>query len=229
MQSFKQVGSLFLYLLGAIGYIASAAMIVGISVLIKFVALMLADKILYTIFIIGDLLRGIEVIELLNILVFAFIGMGFGLATRLLKPEYCRQVSAILLILIVPFVFMSTPIIRYNSWLDKVEESENLSPDEATKITNLFLKKQIGVPGFFGYYLYTGQFPVIPTTQSQMKDLDSFEKKVNSRFVQLTGAAPTIVSWSMLICFWLIRLFYFCIAVIATIAHFRQGVVIARR
>ncbi|WP_341738875.1 hypothetical protein [Microcoleus sp. CAWBG640] len=229
MQSFKQVGSLFLYLLGAIGYIASAAMIVGISVLIKFVALMLADKILYTIFIIGDLLRGIEVIELLNILVFAFIGMGFGLATRLLKPEYCRQVSAILLILIVPFVFMSTPIIRYNSWLDKVEESENLSPDEATKITNLFLKKQIGVPGFFGYYLYTGQFPVIPTTQSQMKDLDSFEKKVNSRFVQLTGAAPTIVSWSMLICFWLIRIFYFCIAVIATIAHFRQGVVIARR
>ncbi len=229
MQSFKQVGSLFLYLLGAIGYIASAAMIVGISVLIKFVALMLADKILYTIFIIGDLLRGIEVIELLNILVFAFIGMGFGLATRLLKPEYCRQVSAILLILIVPFVFMSTPIIRYNSWLDKVEESENLSPDETTKITNLFLKKQIGVPGFFGYYLYTGQFPVIPTTQSQMKDLDSFEKKVNSRFVQLTGAAPTIVSWSMLICFWLIRLFYFSIAVIATIAHFRQGVVIARR
>ncbi|MEK0180368.1 MAG: hypothetical protein EAZ78_13235 [Oscillatoriales cyanobacterium] len=229
MQSFKQVGSLFLYLLGAIGYVASAAMIVGISVLIKFVALMLADKILYTIFIIGDLLRGIEVIELLNILVFAFIGMGFGLATRLLKPEYCRQVSAILLILIVPFVFMSTPIIRYNSWLDKVEESENLSPDEATKITNLFLKKQIGVPGFFGYYLYTGQFPVIPTTQSQMKDLDSFEKKVNSRFVQLTGAAPTIVSWSMLICFWLIRLFYFAIAVIATIAHFRQGVVIARR
>ncbi|XZO02065.1 MAG: hypothetical protein ACM65L_27005 [Microcoleus sp.] len=212
MQSFKQVGSLFLYLLGAIGYIASAGMIVGISVLIKFVALMLADKILYTIFIIGDLLRGIEVIELLNILVFAFIGMGFGLATRLLKPEYCRQVSAILLILIVPFVFMSTPIIRYNSWLDKVEESEKLSPDEATKITNLFLKKQIGVPGFFGYYLYTGQFPVIPTTQSQMKDLDSFEKKVNSRFVQLTGAAPTIVSWSMLICFWLIRIFYFCIS-----------------
>ncbi len=229
MQSFKQVGSLFLYLLGAIGYVASAAMIVGISVLIKFVALMLADKILYTIFIIGDLLRGIEVIELLNILVFAFIGMGFGLATRLLKPEYCRQVSAILLILIVPFIFMSTPIIRYNSWLDKVEESDNLSPDETTKITNLFLKKQIGVPGFLGYYLYTGQFPVIPTTQSQMKDLDSFEKKVNSRFVQLTGAAPTIVSWSMLICFWLIRLFYFSIAVIATIAHFRQGVVIARR
>lgn len=229
MQSFKQVGSLFLYLLGAIGYVASAAMIVGISVLIKFVALMLADKILYTIFIIGDLLRGIEVIELLNILVFAFIGMGFGLATRLLKPEYGRQVSAILLILIVPLVFMSTPIIRYNYWLDKVEESDNLSPDETTKITNLFLKKQIGLPGFFGYYLYTGQFPVIPTNQSQMKDLDSFEKKVNSRFVQLTGVAPTIVSWSMLICFWLIRLFYFSIAVIATIAHFRQGVVIARR
>lgn len=228
-QSFKQVRSLLLYLLGGIGYVASAAMIVGISVLIKFVALMLADKILYTILILGDLLRGIEIIELLNILVFAFIGMGFGLATRLLKPQYGRQVSAFLLIAIVPLVFMSTPIIRYNHWLEKVEELDKLSPAETTTLTNSFLKKQVGMQGFIGYYFYTGQFPVIPTNQSEMKDLDRFEKKVNSRFVQLTGLAPTIVSWSMLICFWLIRIFYFSIAVIATIVHFRQGVAIARR
>jgi hypothetical protein len=228
-QSFKQVRSLLLYLLGGIGYVASAAMIVGISVMIKFVALMLADKILYTILILGDLLRGIEIIELLNILVFAFIGMGFGLATRLLKPQYGRQVSAILLIAIVPLVFMSTPIIRYNHWLEKVEELDKLSPAETTTLTNSFLKKQVGMQGFIGYYFYTGQFPVIPANQSEMKDLDRFEKKVNSRFVQLTGLAPTIVTWSMLICFWLIRIFYFSIAVIATIAHFRQGIAIARR
>lgn len=228
-QSFKQVRSLLLYLLGGIGYVASAGMIVGISVLIKFVALMLADKILYTILILGDLLRGIEIIELLNILIFAFIGMGFGLATRLLKPQYGRQVSAILLIAIVPLVFMSTPIIRYNHWLEKVEELDKLSPAETTTLTNSFLKKQVGMQGFLGYYFYTGQFPVIPANQSEMKDLDRFEKKVNSRFVQLTGLAPTIVSWSMLICFWLIRIFYFSIAVIATIVHFRQGIAIARR
>ncbi|MDQ2098405.1 MAG: hypothetical protein QQW96_12250 [Tychonema bourrellyi B0820] len=229
MHSAKQIGSILLYFLGAIGYLAIAVVIVGTSVLIKFVALMLADKILYTILILGDLLRGIEIIELLNLLVFAFIGMGFGLATRLLKPEYGRKVSAILLTAIVPLVFMSTPIIRYNSWLDKVEESDNLSRAETTTLTNSFLKKQVGIQGFLGYYFYTGQFPVIPTKQSEMKDLDSFEKKINSKFVQLTGAAPTIVSWSMLICFWVIRIFYFSIAVIATIAHFRQGVVIARR
>lgn len=229
MQSAKQIGSILLYLLGAIGFLAISIMIVGISVLIKFVALMLAEKILYTIFILGDLLRGIEIIELLNLLVFAFIGMGFGLATRLLRPEYGRKVSAILLIGIVPLVFMSTPIFRYNLWLEKVEESDNLSPTETTKLTNSFLKKQVGIPGFLGYYFYTGQFPVIPTKQSQMKDLDSFEKEVNSIFVRLTGAAPTIVTWAMLICFWLIRIFYFSIAVIATIAYFRQGVVIARR
>ncbi|HBL00020.1 MAG TPA: hypothetical protein DD001_23210 [Microcoleaceae bacterium UBA10368] len=228
-QSFKQVRSLLLYLLGGLGYVASAAMIVGISVMIKFVALMLADKILYTILILGDLLRGIEIIELLNILIFAFIGMGFGLATRLLKPQYGRQVSAFLLIAIVPLVFMSTPIIRYNHWLEKVEELDKLSPTETTTLTNSFLKKQVGMQGFIGYYFYTGQFPVIPANQSEMKDLDRFEKKVNSRFVQLTGLAPTIVSWSMLICFWLIRIFYFSIAVIATIVHFRQGIAIARR
>jgi hypothetical protein len=229
MQSLKQVGSLLLYVLGGIGYLASAATIVGVSILIKFAALLLADKLLYTILIIGDLLRGIEIIELLNILVFAFIGMGFGVATKLLPPKYCRQISAFLLIPIVPLVFMSTPAIRYNSWLDKVAESDKLSPTETATLTNSFLNRKVGVEGFLGYYVYTGQFPVIPTKQSEMKDLDSFEKKVNSRFVQLTGIAPTIVSWSMRVCFWLIRIFYFCIAVIATIVHFREGVRIAGR
>ncbi|WP_293126503.1 hypothetical protein [Microcoleus sp. bin38.metabat.b11b12b14.051] len=229
MQSFKQVGSILLYVLGGIGYLAIAATIVGVSILIKFAALLLADKLLYTILIIGDLLKGIEIIELLNILVFAFIGMGFGIATKLLPPKYCRQISAALLIVIVPVVFMSTPAIRYNYWLQKVGESDNLSPQETTTLTNSFLNRKVGLPGFLGYYVYTGQFPVIPTKQSEMKDLDSFEKKVNSKFVQLTGVAPTIVTWAMRVCFWLIRLFYFCIAVIATIVHFREGVRIAGR
>ena len=228
-QSFKQAGSILLYFLGSIGYLASAAIIVGISVTIKLAALLLADRLLYTILIIGDLLRGIEIIELLNILVFAFIGMGFGVAAVLLPPKYGRKISAALLIVVVPFVFMSTPMLRYNLWVEKVGEKDNLVPADTQKLTNSFLSKKVGFQGFLGYYLYTAQFPVIPTKQSEMKDLDSFEKKVNSRFVQLTGVAPTIVSLAMLVCFWLIRIFYFCIAVIATIAHFRDGIRIAGR
>ncbi|NJS09088.1 MAG: hypothetical protein HC789_01265 [Microcoleus sp. CSU_2_2] len=227
MQSLKQVGSILLSVLGGVGYLASAALIVGISVTIKIAALLLADRILYTILIIGDLLRGIEIIELLNILVFAFIGMGFGVAAILLPLQYGRKISAALLIVVVPLVFMSTPIFRYNLWLEKVGENDNLIPSETANLTNSFLNKKVGFQGFLGYYLYTAQFPVIPTKQSEMKDLDSFEKKVNSRFVQLTGVAPTIVSWAMLVCFWLIRFFYFSIAVIATIAHFRDGIRIA--
>lgn len=229
MQPFKQAGSILLSFLGGIGYLASAAIIVGVSVTIKFAALLLADKILYTILIIGDLLRGIEIIELLNILVFAFIGMGFGVAAVLLPPKYGRKISAAVLIVIVPLVFMSTPVIRYNLWLQSVGEENDLLPVETAQLTNSFLKKQVGNSGFLGYYLYTAQFPVIPTKEAGMKDLDSFEKKVNSRFVQLTGAAPTIVTWAMLVCFWLTRIFYFSIAVIATIAHFREGIAIARR
>jgi hypothetical protein len=228
-QSLKQVGSILLYFLGGIGYLASAAAIVGISVTIKFAALLLADRVLYTIFIIGDLLRGIEIIELLNILVFAFIGMGFGLGTKLLPPKFGRQISAALLIPIVPLVFMSTPLLRYSLWLDKVAEKDNLSPAETQTLTNSFLNQRVRSGGFLGYYIYTAQFPVIPTKQSEMKDLDSFEKKVNSRFVQLTGIYPTVVTWAMRICFWLLRIFYFSIAVIATIAHFRDGLRIVGR
>ncbi|HEY9296623.1 MAG TPA: hypothetical protein VIQ31_09650, partial [Phormidium sp.] len=209
MQSLKQAGSILLYVLGDIGYVSIVATIVSVSIVIKWAALLLADKLLYTILIIGDLLRGIEIIELLNILVFAFIGMGVGVATNLLHPKYGRKISAALLIVIVPLVFMITPAIRYNSWLEDVGASDKLLPGETATLTNSFLKRKVGVPGFLGYYVYTGQFPVIPRKQSEMKDLDSFEKKVNSRFVQLTGIAPTIVSWSMRVCFWLIRIFYF--------------------
>ncbi|MGL5061274.1 MAG: hypothetical protein ACRC62_14975 [Microcoleus sp.] len=228
-QSLKQARFILLYFFGSIGYLVSAVAIVGISVMIKFVAVQLADRALYTIFIIGDLLRGIEIIELLNILVFAFIGMGFGVGTKLLPPKFGRQISAALLIPIVPLVFMSTPLVRYSLWLDKVAEKDNLSPAETQIITNSFLSQKVRANGFLGYYIYTAQFPVIPTKQEEMKDLDSFEKKVNSRFVQLTGIYPTVVTWAMRICFWLLRIFYFSIAVIATISHFRDGLRIAGR
>lgn len=229
MQLFKQLGLFILYIFGAIAYISCAIFIISIAIGIKFVAMLLADRLLYTILIIGDLLKGIEIVELLNILVFAIVAMGFGVITALLHPQIGRQVSAILLIISIPIIFITTPVVRYNLWLQNVGVEENLVPAEVETLTNSFLEKRVQTQGFLGFYLYTAQFPVLPNRQVEMTDLENFEKKVNSKFVQLTGIPPTVVTWLMATCFWCLRIFYFSIAVIATIAHFREGVRLARR
>ncbi|OCR01968.1 hypothetical protein BCD67_05665 [Oscillatoriales cyanobacterium USR001] len=229
MQLLKLICLILLYIVGAFAYIICTVALVSIAVFIKVAALLLADKLLYSIFIIGDLFKGIEIVELLNILIFAILGMGFGVATWLLYPKLGRQTSAILLIISVPLIFISTPVVRYNLWLQTVGLEEVISPNQAEKLTNSFLDKRVGNQGFIGFYLYTAQFPILPTKKVQMDDLENFEKKVNSKFVQLIGIPPTFVTWLMAISFWCLRIFYFFIAAIATIAHFREGLRIVKR
>ncbi|MGE5659605.1 MAG: hypothetical protein ACM37W_23670 [Actinomycetota bacterium] len=229
MQILNLLGRALLYLIRALGYSLGTIVIVALAIAIKYLAIPLADKFLYTIIILGLLLKGIEIIELLNILVFSIVGMGFGVATVLLPTQIGRQVSAALLITIVPFIFFITPIVRYNNWIETIGVNESIPPMQAEALTNSFLKRKVGIPGFMGFYLYTAQFPVLPTKQTEMNDRERLEKSVNSKFVQLTGIPPTVVSWTMAICFWCIRIFYFAIAAIATIAHFREGLRIVKR
>lgn len=223
---------LFRYLLQTFGfffYIILAGLIVIIAILFKVSAIILADKYLYNILFLGDLLRGIEIIELLNILVFAMLGMVFGIAAALLPRKIGRKVSAILLIILVPIVFMTTPISRYYFWLEKVGADSGLDLEQTEVISNSFFLKKVGVPGFLGFYLYTGKFPVLPSRKSEILEMERLEKSVNSRFVRLTGIAPTVINWLMILCFWLIRVFYFTIAIFATINHFHQGLRFAKR
>ena len=222
----------FRYLLQTVGfffYFFLGALIVALAILFKVSAIILADKYLYNILFVGDLLRGIEIIELLNILVFAMLGMVFGIAAALLPRKIGRKVSAILLIVLVPIVFITTPISRYYLWLEKVGADSGLGLEQTEVIGNSFLLKKVGVPGFLGFYLYTGKFPVLPAKKSEMMEMERLEKSVNSRFVRLTGIPPTVINWLMILCFWLIRIFYFLIAVFATINHFHQGLRFAKR
>lgn len=229
MQFLSLLGRTLVYILRALAFSVCTLVIVSLALGIKFLAIPLADKFLYTIIILGLLLKGIEIIELLNILVFSIIGMGFGIATGLLPSQVGRQVSAALLILIVPAVFFVTPLVRYNNWLENVGSNEVLLPTQAEALTNTFLIKKVGLKGFLGFYLYTAQFPVLPLKQTEMNDRDKLERSVNSKFVQLTGVPPTLISWIMIICFWCIRIFYFSIAAIATIVHYREGLRIVKR
>ncbi|MDY7022386.1 MAG: hypothetical protein SWJ54_13685 [Cyanobacteriota bacterium] len=229
MQLINQLGRVSLYLASAFGYVASGAILFGIAVAVKVAALILAHRYLYPIFIFGDLLRGLELIDLLNLLVFAVVGMGFGVATGLLPSPVGRKISAGFLVVLVPIILAVPQYVKYDLWIKDIAIDDNISEPEAVELADSFLESRVNHDGVFGYYLYTGQFPMIPTRASQMEDLAKLEKQVNSRFVKVTGIPPTVVTWLMGICFWGIRIFYFSIAVVTTISHFKDGLKIVGR
>ncbi|CDM94454.1 MAG: hypothetical protein P5702_19315 [Limnospira sp. PMC 1291.21] len=217
------------YLICALAYVTCGVILVAIAISIKVIALQLAHRFVYPIFVFGDLLRGLEIIELLNLLVFAILGMGLGLATGLLPTRDSRRISTIFLIILVPVILAIPQYIKYDLWIQDISQQDQISNSQAMTIANSFLERRIGHQGVLGFYLYTGQFPMIPTRQSQMQDLDRLEKQVNSKFVRVSGIPPTIVNWLMGICFWGIRLFYFSVAAITATAHFREGLKIVGR
>ncbi|MGL5080857.1 MAG: hypothetical protein ACRC8A_05170 [Microcoleaceae cyanobacterium] len=229
MPVFKKVGRFGLYIISAIAFVACAAIIVAIALAMKVSALVLAHHYLYPIFIFGDLLRGLELIDLINLLVFAIVGMGFGLTTGLLPSEAGQKISTAFLIASIPFIIAVSQIVKYDLWIGDIVEDDGLPKPQAIDLADSFLEQQMGHGGVFGFYLYTGQFPMIPTRAEQMQDLEKLQKQVNSRFVKVSGIPPALVTILMGICFWGIRLFYFAIAIITAIAHYKDGLKIVGR
>ncbi|MDE5067914.1 MAG: hypothetical protein O4861_24410 [Trichodesmium sp. St16_bin4-tuft] len=154
--------------------------------------------------------------------------MGFGLATVFLPKYLGRYVSTILLVILVPIIFITTQIVRYDIWVEQVAENEKLSFNQAELLIDSFLNKRVGKDGIYGFYLYTAKFPVLPDKKVQINNLDRLEKSINSKFVRLIGVPPGVIYWTMSLCFWVIRIFYFVIAVVTTIFHFREGLRIVK-
>ena len=209
-------------------YIFCTSWIFSTIVSAKIISVKLADKFLYNLILFGDFLRGIEIVELFNIIIFAVVGMGFGLVTIFLPKYLGRYVSTILLIIFVPIIFLTTQIVRYDIWVEQVAENEKLSFNQAELIINSFLSQRVGNNGIYGFYLYTAEFPVLPDRKVEINNLDRLEKSLNSKFVRLIGVPPGVIYWTMSLCFWVIRIFYFVIAVVTTIFHFREGLRIVK-
>ena len=219
----RRISVYFIFCIKLSIYIFCTSFVFSIIVSAKIISVKLAENFLYKLIIFGDFLRGIEIVELFNIVAFAVIGMGFGLATVFLPKYLGRYVSAILLIILVPIIFITTQMVRYDLWVEQIAKNEKLSFNQAELLINSFLNQRVGNDGIYGFYLYTAEFPVLPQKKLQINSLDRLEKKVNSNFVRLIGVPPGIIYWTMSLCFWIIRIFYFIIVVVTTIFHFREG------
>lgn len=210
-------------------YIFVACSLVFFTVSLKLIANFIGEELIYNLLIIGEFIAIFQVVEFANIIIFAVLGMGFGLASVIL-PKICQlKTSAVLLIIIVPLIFSITPFLKYNTWLKEIADNEKITYQQAQAISNSFLKSRVNSEGFLGYYSYSAQFPVLPRTKKEMILAIKLENKVRTEITSLTKKTKKLnlsqQSISILLAAgnWTIRFFYFSIAVLTTIAHFHIG------
>lgn len=215
---------IYLILTRTILYLGVISITIGLVRWLKILSIWFADKYLYTLPLLGDIFRSVEVIELANIVLFAILGMLFGLASILLPRKLRLKVSAILLIPIVVIIFNITSAIRYRQWVEEVRVQEKLSEAEATGLTNAFLTSQVGKKGFWGFYFYTAEYPMLPKNKVEMREMKRIDDKLKLGLIKIVGEKS---SWLVKLMFalagGLIKLFYLTISIMATISHFKYG------
>ena len=207
-------------------YILVICSLVFFTVSLKLIANFIGEELIYNILIIGEFIAVLQVVEFANIIIFAVLGMGFGLASVIL-PKICQiKTSAVLLIILVPLIFSITPFLKYNTWLKEIADNENITYQQSQELSDIFLKSRVNLQGFLGYYSYSAQFPVLPRTKKEMVLAINLEKKVRSEITSLTKKANlSQQSISILLATgnWTIRFFYFSLSVFTAIAHFYIG------
>lgn len=189
-----------------------------------------AENTIYQIQFLGDLLRGLEAAEVFNIFVFAILGLGLGLATALAPRSFGVRVTAAIGLIVLPFIFSISSLIRYQSWIREFSETEKLSPDQAIAQTDIYLQNKVDQAGFLGFYLHTAKYPGLPTTRIQMEQIDTLESQAADRledaFSTLLVSLPIKLELPLIfaLCMWGIRIFYFLLSLLTAIGNFLQGV-----
>lgn len=217
----------FKFISGVCLYFFSSLALIFITIFIKILALKIADNFIYNIYILGDFLQGIDIVEAVNIIVFAILGIGFGLISCFIPKNLGEKTGAICLIILFPIIFSTTNFIRYHNWLVEVADVQNISYQKAKIFTNSFLADKVGSEGFLGFYVYTAQFPSLPKNTGQIKELNDLEKTVRSRLLEVilkaTNIQPQLAVGILAIGNWGLRLFYLLISLFITITHFWKG------
>ncbi len=220
MLFFKQFSGVLLYLFSVLS-------LLFIAVMIKIISLSIADQLIYNLYIVGDILRGLEIVETVNILVFAILGMGFGLISIYLPKRWGIKIGALFLIILFPLIFTITNLVRYHTWIQHIVANQGISYVRAENFSNNFLKNKIGTEGFIGFYLYTASFPALPTKESQIQEIEELQKSVKNKILQIILHGNKIqlstATGILAIGSWGIRVFYFLLSLLATVVHFWEG------
>ena len=185
-----------------------------------------AETRLYPIPIAGGLLKSIEIAELSNVLIFALYGLGLGMATVHLPPlrRFLSRAGVMLAMLTLAVgLFCVSYGVRQHLWIQQVAAQASISFAEAQTMTNEFLETTIGSKGFWGFYRFTTQVPILPTTPNEIASLADNERWFRSELTRFSGLEPGIFSRLFSIAGWGIRGFYMAVAGLTFIIYFFKG------
>lgn len=205
-------------------FFASVLLVVGMAALKGAIA-WAAERFVYTLPIMGGLLKSLELMEVSNVVIFAVLGIGLGSFTLWLPRQWHLWSKAIALIIGIPIVFLSGYIVRYHVWVQQVAVTSELLPDQAIQVTDNLLAQATGHDGLRGFFEYTVQVPILPTNLSALQAVDDDDKWFRSELTRYSGVEPGVFSRVFRLTGWGIRIFYTLLALVTAVIYFTKGLV----
>lgn len=193
------------------------------ALIAKAAIVILAYRLLYPLPLLGGMARSLEVVEFLNILVFAIVGMGLGLLTRMLSPQTGDRVGYGLLIVLLPLLFFSGTIFHYQLWVNGVSSANELTYGAARAMTDRWLEQTINGSGVWGYYRFTAQYTTLPLEPDQVQVASLGMERVGKLLGEITGQSGPEMIGVLALNTWFLRLFYLGIACFSGLTHFQDG------
>lgn len=189
----------------------------------------LSETFVYTLPLIGGLLKSLELMEVTNVIVFAILGVSLGSFTLWLPRKWGILPKLLPLVIAVPLVFMSGYVVRYHLWVQQVAVQSELLPTQAKQVTNTLLKQATGNQGVIGFFRYTVQVPILPNDLRALQSIDEDDKWFRSELTRFSGLEPGLFTVVFRLTGWGIRVFYVLLAVITAAIYFAKGLVWANR
>lgn len=141
-----------------------------------------------------------ELVGVLNLFAFLALGGALGESTSRARGLIAGLVGSIGLVVCVLLLFVLPPVLEYWAWINSVAEHEHVDAATASDHGDLFLARDVGVGGFWGYYRFTARHTAI------VEDLPR----------------PTKRLWLAETINWVKRAFYFLVATVAARMAFRR-------
>ncbi|NJN03194.1 MAG: hypothetical protein HC873_03615 [Leptolyngbyaceae cyanobacterium SL_1_1] len=207
-------------------YLLCLVMVPVVMVAIRVIITWSAERYIYSVPWVGGLLKSLEIAELANVVVFALLGLGLGAATIFLpkvKGLGPRVAVLLLVFMLAAGVFGTGYLARQHLWIQQVADQSNISSEAAKTLADNLLVKQTGDRGFWGFYRYTTQVPVLPTEARDLQTLAEEEKWVRSELTRFSGVEPGVFSKVFHMTGWGIRIFYMLLAAITVLIYFLKG------
>ncbi len=208
---------------GVLRYLLTTFAIVAALVGLKLLIAWAAEVYLHPIPILGGWLKSLEIVELVNIVIFALLGIGLGGATRYLPSKTPLILKALALILAIPLVFFSSYWLRQTLWLNQLAVQSNQSVEQISTLANQALLRESGSEGFWGYFKVTTKMPILPATVEELERMAEDQRWFRSELTRFSGIEPGVFSMIFDGAGWGIRLFHAALATLTGIIYFFKG------